>query len=134
MPLANLSLTSVVGLVGTLWLVALMLWLHLLLAGLLIGGSLLTSLQLVGSALAVGLLRLPVLFHLSRFGPPAGLIRWKGLPLPSIRAVQDAWDIYREELGLLPPDLVLTLGDEYDKTPKGLLGSGCWWPCWGWGG
>ena len=28
----------------------------------------------------------------------------------SIRTVQDAWDIYREELGEVPPDLVLTLG------------------------
>ena len=44
MPLANLSLMSVVGLVGTVWLVAPMLWLRLLLPGLLIGGSLLTSL------------------------------------------------------------------------------------------
>ena len=32
------------------------------------------------------------------------------------RAAQDAWDIYREELGLLPPDLVLPLRDEYDRS------------------
>ena len=32
------------------------------------------------------------------------------------RTAQDAWDIYREELGLLPPDLVLPLRDEYDRS------------------
>ena len=31
----------------------------------------------------------------------------------SSRAVQDAWDIYREELGVLPHDLILTLRNEY---------------------
>ena len=40
---------------------------------------------------------------------------WIGTPDRSsssvARSVQDAWDIYGDELGLVPPDVVLALGD-----------------------
>ena len=84
MPLASLSLMSVVGFAATLWLVAPMLWLRRLHAGLLTGGSLITSPLLLNFAFVAGLLRLPVLCHPSLFGPPAGLMHWIGpllLPL-----------------------------------------------------
>ena len=32
------------------------------------------------------------------------------------RAVQDAWDVYREELGAVPPDVVLALRDAVSRT------------------
>ena len=31
-------------------------------------------------------------------------------------AVQDAWDIYREELGVVPPDVVLALKDAFSRS------------------
>ena len=34
----------------------------------------------------------------------------------STRAVQEAWDLFREELGVVPPDLVLTLGSQYSRS------------------
>ena len=34
----------------------------------------------------------------------------------STRAVQDAWDIFWEELGVVPPDLILTLRNEYGRS------------------
>ena len=32
------------------------------------------------------------------------------------RAVQDAWDVYREELGVVPPDVVLALRDAVSRS------------------
>ena len=32
------------------------------------------------------------------------------------RAVQDAWDVKREELGVVPPDMVLALRDAFDMS------------------
>ena len=32
------------------------------------------------------------------------------------RAVQGAWDIYREELGVAPPDVVLALRDAFHRS------------------
>ena len=43
----------------------------------------------------------------------------------SIRTVQDAWDVYKEELGVVPPDLVLTLRNEYDRSDVNVF-----WKAW----
>ena len=32
------------------------------------------------------------------------------------RTVQDAWDVYRDELGLVPPDVVLALRDAVSRS------------------
>ena len=48
------------------------------------------------------------------------------------RSVQDAWDVYRDELGLVPPDVVLALRDAVLDLVLMIFGpSGArvlWWP------
>ena len=63
----------------------------------------LISLSLLILAKVAGLLRLPVLFHLSRFGPPAGLIRLIGLLLLLLL-------LLRTSVGCLGYLLLLLLG------------------------
>ena len=74
-----------------------------------IGGSLLIFLSLLASALVVGLLKSLALLSCQ----PVWLACWIDSPERSSssvsRAVQDAWGFYREELGVVPPDVVLAL-------------------------
>ena len=56
------------------------------------------------------------LLLLSRSGQHVGLTLLTGLPSSSSREVLDAWDIYREELGVVPPDVVRALRDAFGRS------------------
>ena len=66
-------------------------------------------------AFAVGLLRSLVLLFPSRSGLLAGLTHLTSCSSVS-RAVQDVLDIYGEELGVVPPDVVLALRDAFSGS------------------
>ena len=86
-----------------------MLWLLLLLlvSGF-IGDSLIIYLYSMNFVFVVGLLKCLVPELLSLSGLRAGWILPIGLLLLPPN-VQDHWDLHREELGAVPPDLVLVL-------------------------
>ena len=51
---------------------------------------------------------------------PFGPARWLDTPdrssSSSTRMVQDVWDVYREELGVVPDDVVLALRDAVSRS------------------
>ena len=82
-----------------------------------IDGSLLISLSLPNFEFAVGLRRYLVPGPPSLFGLLAGWTLLIGLSGSSAsRVVQDMWDVYREDLGSVPPDLVLALRSAFDRN------------------
>ena len=99
------------GLVGISFWVAPMRLLLPLLARSQIGGLLLTSRFLL--ALSIDAWSAEVSYPV--VSQPLRLACWIDTPDGSSssvsRAVQDAWDIYREELGVVPPDVVLAIRD-----------------------
>ena len=86
-------------------------WLRLLLALSLIGDALLIFQCLLALVLMGGRLILLALRSVSRSAPAC----WFDTPDWSsssvARVVQDAWDVYRDELAAVPPDVVLALRD-----------------------
>ena len=101
-------------LVGTL-LVVLMRWLLPLIARSQVGGSLPIFLSLLASVLRGGRPILLALRFVSRSGLLAGLTLPIGPPLRYL-VVQDAWDVYRDELAAVPPDVVLALRDSVSRS------------------
>ena len=64
------------------------------------------------------LLKFPAPVLLSLSGLHAGLILWIGLRPSQSGAVQDIWDIHREELGVVPPDLILAFRAAFDRSSR----------------
>ena len=56
------------------------------------------------------------LLLVSLFGLHAGWILQSRSSSSSTRVVQDVWDIYREELGVVPEDVILALRDAVSRS------------------
>ena len=93
-------------------LAVLMLLLHLMPVMSLIGGSLLTFLSWLTFALVPGRLTLLARLHACLFGL---LVGWTLLidrsSLSSSRVVQDVWDVKKDDLGVVPEEVVMALRD-----------------------
>ena len=79
-------------------------------------GLLLTFLFLLAFVLMLGWLTLLALLYVSLFGLLVGWIFSDKSSSSSSRLVQDVWDVYRDELGVVPNDVVLALRDAVSRS------------------
>ena len=80
------------------------------------GGSLLTFQYLLVFALMLGWLMLLALWFVNLSGLLVGLILLRRSSSSSSRVVQDVWDVYRDELEVVPDDVVLALRDAASRS------------------
>ena len=103
-------------LVGISWSVVLMRWLLQMLVLLLTGGLLLISLLLLASVFDAWMadVACPIVYQL--VWPACWLDTPDRSSSSATRAVQYVWDVYRDELGEVPGDVVLALRDAVSRS------------------
>ena len=78
----------------------------------------------------LGWLTLLAQLYVSPFGPLVGWILLIDPPSSSTRIVQDVWDVYRNELGVVPNDVVLALRDAVLRVAVSRSAVDDFWSIW----